>query len=89
MALVRHWTVPMTKKRHEQDEAKGPGETRTPRHRSNQADWDDAEIVINIEHTKPGTPLDDYLRREQTQALLELLSAYRRETSGQRDDDPD
>jgi hypothetical protein len=38
--------------------------------------WDDAKIVVNIEHTKPGTALDDYLRREQTRALLDLLADY-------------
>lgn len=34
------------------------------------------EIVVNIEHTKPGTALDDHLRKEQTRALLELLADY-------------
>jgi hypothetical protein len=38
--------------------------------------WDDAEVVINVERTKPGTPLDDYLRKEQTRALLDLLADY-------------
>jgi hypothetical protein len=38
--------------------------------------WDDAKVVVNIEYTKPGTALDDYLRREQTRALLDLLADY-------------
>ncbi len=38
--------------------------------------WDDAEIVVNIEYTKPGTALDDHLRKEQTRALLDLLADY-------------
>jgi len=38
--------------------------------------WDDAKIVVNIEYTEPGTALDDYLRREQTRALLDLLADY-------------
>ncbi len=38
--------------------------------------WDDAEIVTDIQYTKPGTALDDHLRREQTRALLDLLADY-------------
>jgi hypothetical protein len=79
----------MTKKQPEQDEARGSHDKRTPRRQSTrQADWDDAEIVINIEHTTPGTPLDDHLRKEQTRALLELLAAYLRGTGAQGDDAP-
>jgi hypothetical protein len=44
--------------------------------RTRRSVWDDAEIVVNIEYTKPGTALDDYLRREQTRALLDLLADY-------------
>jgi hypothetical protein len=44
--------------------------------RTRKSVWDDAEIVVNIEYTKPGTALDDYLRREQTRALLDLLADY-------------
>ncbi len=43
--------------------------------RQGSSDWDDAEIVIGIRYTKPGTPLDDLLRKQQTEVLLELLSA--------------
>ena len=38
--------------------------------------WDDAQIVVNIEYTKPGTALDNHLRKEQTRALLDLLADY-------------
>jgi hypothetical protein len=46
--------------------------------------WDDAEIVIDIEYTRPGTALDDHLRKEQTRALLDLLADYvqKRDKSG-------
>lgn len=44
--------------------------------RTRKSVWDDAEIVVNIEYTKPGTALDDYLRKEQTRALLDLLADY-------------
>jgi hypothetical protein len=33
-------------------------------------------VVVSIEHTKPGSPLDEHLRREQTRALLDLLADY-------------
>jgi hypothetical protein len=36
-------------------------------------DWADAEIVTEIRYTKPGTPLDELLRKRQTAVLLELL----------------
>ena len=38
--------------------------------------WDDAEIVVSIGYTKPGTALDDHLRKEQTRAVLALLADY-------------
>jgi hypothetical protein len=38
--------------------------------------WDDAKIAIDIQYTKPGTTLDDHLRKEQTRALLDLLADY-------------
>jgi hypothetical protein len=41
-----------------------------------RARGDDAEIVIDIEYTTPGTALDDHLRKEQTRALLNLLADY-------------
>jgi hypothetical protein len=37
---------------------------------------DGAPIVVSIERTKPGSPLDEHLRREQTQALLDLLADH-------------
>ncbi len=43
--------------------------------RPDSSNWDDAEIVIDIRYTKPGTPLDNLLRKQQTEVLLELLSA--------------
>ncbi len=36
----------------------------------------DQLIIVNIEYTKPGTALDDHLRKEQTRALLDLLADY-------------
>jgi hypothetical protein len=44
--------------------------------RARKSVWDDAEIVIDIQYTKPGTALDDHLRKEQTRALLDLLADY-------------
>lgn len=35
-----------------------------------------APVVVSIEHTKPGSPLDEHLRREQTRALLDLLADH-------------
>src|ERR1700734_2755239 len=37
---------------------------------------DGAPVVVSIRHTKPGSPLDEHLRREQTQALLDLLADH-------------
>lgn len=64
----------MTKKPKQEDRGRDTPDAR-PR-RARKSVWDDAEIVVNIEYTKPGTPLDDYLRKEQTRALLDLLADY-------------
>jgi hypothetical protein len=40
--------------------------------------WDDAEVVIDIQYTKPGTALDNHLRKEQTRAVLDLLADCKR-----------
>lgn len=32
---------------------------------------------MSIEHTKPGSALDDQLRREQAKAIFDLLAAAR------------
>lgn len=79
----------MTKK-HEKDEANGAEEARdTPRRRgARQNDWDDAKTVINIEYSKPGTALDDHLRKEQTRALLDLLADYERKLDKNGDAGP-
>jgi hypothetical protein len=37
-----------------------------------------APIVVSVEYTKPGSPLDEHLRREQTRALLDLLADHAR-----------
>lgn len=50
--------------------------------------WDDAKIVVNIEYTKPGTALDDYLCREQTRALLDLLADYVQRLDKEADSEP-
>jgi hypothetical protein len=52
------------------------GQPDTRPRRIRKSVWDDAEVVINVEHTKPDTPLDDHLRKEQTRALLDLLADY-------------
>jgi hypothetical protein len=33
---------------------------------------------MSIEHTKPGSALDDQLRREQAKAIFDLLASQRR-----------
>jgi hypothetical protein len=49
---------------------------------------DDAEIIVNIEYTKPGTALDNHLRKEQTRALLDLLADYVQEVDKDSDTGP-
>lgn len=71
----------MTKRQHQAGPAKTPRSAR-------QADWDDAEIVIDIQHTKPGTTLDDHLRKEQTRAVLDLLADYKRKLDKNGDAQP-
>jgi hypothetical protein len=64
------------KQTQDQDRVKAPQKTRTkPRRAARKTVWDDAEIVVDIKYTEPGTPLDERLRAEQTRALLDLLSA--------------
>jgi hypothetical protein len=50
--------------------------------------WNDAEIVVNIEYTKPGTALDDHLCKEQTRALLDLLADYMQKLHKNGDAEP-
>jgi hypothetical protein len=57
-------------------EKRGPDRADGRPRRMRKSVWDDAKIVVNIEYTKPGTALDDYLRREQTRAVLDLLADY-------------
>src|SRR6185295_19184847 len=38
----------------------------------------DLKTTMSIEETKPGSALDDQLRREQTKAIFDLLMAHRR-----------
>ena len=62
----------MTKKpEHQDDDPASPRRTR-------RTVWNDAEIAIDIQYTKPGTALDDYLRKEQTRAFLDLLADFTR-----------
>lgn len=65
----------MTKKSGHQQEGREDNPV-SPR-RTRKTVWDDAEIVVNIEYTKPGTALDDHLRKEQTRAVLDLLADYK------------
>jgi hypothetical protein len=67
--------MPMTKKPDYQKQ-RDNADTSSRGRRARKTVWDDAEIVVNIECTKPGTALDDYLRKEQTRALLDLLADY-------------
>jgi hypothetical protein len=39
---------------------------------------------MSIERTKPGSALDDQLRREQAKAIFDLLAARRRNAKGGR-----
>lgn len=64
----------MTKKPEHENRGRDTAGAR-PR-RARRSIWDDAEIVVNIEYTRPGTALDDHLRKEQTLALLDLLADY-------------
>lgn len=50
--------------------------------------WDDAEIIIDIQHTEPGTALADHLRKEQTRAVLDLLADYKRKLDENGDAQP-
>jgi hypothetical protein len=45
---------------------------------------DGVPVVVSIEHTKPGSPLDEHLRREQIRALLDLLADYERRCQDDR-----
>ena len=40
----------------------------------------DLKATMSIEQTKPGSALDDQLRREQTRAIFDLLASPRRKT---------
>lgn len=51
----------------------GTGDDRKPKRRT-RCPIDDFEVVMTVEHTQPGTVLDDQLRREQAAALFALLS---------------
>jgi hypothetical protein len=64
----------MTKRPEHQKGERDNSHARPRRVRQNA--WDDAEIVIDIQHTQPGTALDDHLRKEQTRAVLDLLADY-------------
>jgi hypothetical protein len=52
------------------------GGPRTNPRRTRKSAWDNAEVVVSIEYTRPGTALDDHLRKEQTRAVLDLLADY-------------
>lgn len=42
----------------------------------------DLEATMSIEHTEPGSALDDQLRREQAKAIFDLLAARRKAEGG-------
>jgi hypothetical protein len=55
----------------------GQGRRRASHERRPAAPVGDPEIVTSIEETKPGSALDDQLRREQAKAIFDLLLAQR------------
>ena len=57
---------------------------RRPDHKGRQhkaAPVGDLKPTMSIERTKPGSALDDQLRREQAKAIFDLLAARRRRGS--------
>jgi hypothetical protein len=76
----------MAKKPEHKDRRRNTPDARPRRIRKDV--WDDAKIVVNIEYTKPGTALDDHLRKEQTRALLDLLADYVQRLDGNGDAEP-
>ena len=56
--------------------------------RARKSVWDDAEIVVDIEYTKPGTALDGLLHKEQTRAVLDLLADFKRKLDENGDTQP-
>jgi hypothetical protein len=46
---------------------------RAPARKTSDAEM---EVVMSIEETTPGSDLDELLRREQTEAILELIAAH-------------
>jgi hypothetical protein len=53
--------------------AKRPHQESPPREHQHE---EEPEIIASIKETIPSTALDQRLRREQTEAILELISAY-------------
>jgi len=51
------------------------------RERPTQRPIEDLEPVFEVESPEPGSALDEQLRREQTKAILDLLTAYKRRHS--------
>jgi hypothetical protein len=49
--------------------------------RTQKTVWDDAEIVVSIGYTKPGTALGDHLRKEQTRGLRAIDNSGFRQLS--------
>jgi hypothetical protein len=76
----------MTKKPEYEDRGRDTPDARPCRARKSV--WDDAEIVIDLQYTKPGTSLDDHLRKQQTRALLDLLADYAQKLDKSRDARP-
>jgi hypothetical protein len=49
----------------------------------------DLDIDIGLEYTRPGSPQDDQLRREQAKAVLDLVSSHRRRAAVSKGDEGD
>jgi hypothetical protein len=64
----------MTKRPEQEKSEREPVDAHPRRIRTSVSN--DAEIVVNIEYTKPGTALNDYLRKEQARALLDLVADH-------------
>ena len=56
----------------------------TPREHGTAPPHEEFEVSVSIEQIPAGTALDAQLRREQTRALLDLLSAHQRTHAAER-----
>lgn len=62
----------------------GKAERRSSHDRRAASPVGDLKSRMSIKQAPPGSALDDQLRREQSKAVLDLLTAYRRKQKRQR-----